>query len=141
MEKLEFNIDINAPAQKVWSVLWNDDTYPQWTAVFTEGSRAESDWKEGSKILFLDAEGNGMFSKIKTLDENSQMIFEHLGEVSKGVEKAQEWGGATESYFLSEQNGKTALTVELTGAGDHKDYFKNIFPKALESVKNLAEQP
>lgn len=140
MEKLAFSIDINAPAQKVWDVLWNDVTYPQWTAVFSEGSHAESDWKEGSKVLFWDGKGNGMFSKIKTLEENRSMVFEHLGEISNGVEKPQEWGGATESYFLSEKDGTTALAVELFGSEDHKDYFKDIFPKALNIVKALSEK-
>ena len=140
MEKLEFSIDINAPKEKVWDVLWNDATYPQWTAVFCEGSRAESDWKEGSKVLFLDGTDKGMFSKIKTLEENRSMVFEHLGEFSNGVEKPQDWGGATESYFLSEKDGVTELEVELFGTEEHKDYFKDIFPKALDKVKELAEK-
>lgn len=140
MEKLAFNIEINAPKQKVWDVLWNDSTYPQWTAVFSEGSRAESDWKEGSKVLFLDGKGDGMFSTIKTLEENRSMVFEHLGEISKGVEKPQDWGGATESYFLNEKDGVTELKVELYGVDEHKDYFKDIFPKALDKVKELSEQ-
>jgi len=140
MEKLEFSIDINAPKEKVWDVLWNDATYPQWTAVFSEGSRAESDWKEGSKVLFLDGKGDGMFSKIKTLEKNRSMIFEHLGEIYNGVEKPQDWGGATESYFLNETDGVTELEVELFGTEEHKDYFKDIFPKALDKVKELAEK-
>jgi uncharacterized protein YndB with AHSA1/START domain len=140
MEKLAFSIDINAPKEKVWDVLWNDVTYPQWTAVFSAGSRAESDWKEGSKVLFLDEKGDGMFSKIKTLEENRSMVFEHLGEISNGVEKPQDWGGATESYFLNEKDSVTELKVELFGSEDHKDYFKKIFPKALDIVKELSEK-
>ncbi|WP_428665619.1 SRPBCC domain-containing protein [Runella sp.] len=145
MERLEFNIDINASKQKVWNVLWNDTTYPQWTAVFTEGSRAESDWKEGSKVLFLDGKGDGLVSKIETLDENNTMVFKHLGEMSKGVEKpsdakSMEWEGATESYFLKEADGVTSLEVELFGTEEHKTYFESMFPKALDVVKQLAEQ-
>ena len=45
MEKQEFKISINAPREKVWEVLWNDTTYPAWTAVFSEGSHAVTDWK------------------------------------------------------------------------------------------------
>ncbi|SKB56451.1 hypothetical protein SAMN05660903_01467 [Salegentibacter salinarum] len=43
MERKEFISTINASREKVWEVLWSDDTYPKWTAPFSEGSRAESD--------------------------------------------------------------------------------------------------
>lgn len=65
MATLHFETRINASRKKVWDVLWNDDTYPKWTAAFMPGSYAESDWKEGSKILFLDPERNGMLSMIQ----------------------------------------------------------------------------
>jgi uncharacterized protein YndB with AHSA1/START domain len=32
MEKQEFKISINAAPEKVWDILWNDSTYPVWTA-------------------------------------------------------------------------------------------------------------
>ena len=53
MEKKQFKIEIAAPREKVWKILWGDKTYPAWTSVFAEGSRAETDWEEGSKVLFL----------------------------------------------------------------------------------------
>ncbi len=60
METKEFKISINAPKEKVWDVLWNDPFYRAWTSVFAEGSHAETDWKKGSKVLFLDNKGRGM---------------------------------------------------------------------------------
>ncbi len=32
------------------------------------------------------------------------------------------------------------VEVELFDTEEHKDYFKDIFPKALDKVKELAEQ-
>src|SRR6187402_2241939 len=85
METLKFNTSIKASREKVWQVLWNDETYRKWTAVFGEGSHAESDWNEGSEILFLGAGGSdGMFSVIETKIPNEQMIFRHLGEIKNG---------------------------------------------------------
>ncbi len=52
MEKKQFKIKIAAPREKVWKILWGDNTYPAWTSAFAEGSRAETDWEEGSKVLF-----------------------------------------------------------------------------------------
>lgn len=45
MTTLEFKIEINASKEKVWDVLWNEETYKQWTSVFCEGAYAESDRK------------------------------------------------------------------------------------------------
>lgn len=45
MEVLDFKIEINAPKEKVCSVLWDDETYRKWTTVFCEGTYAVSDWK------------------------------------------------------------------------------------------------
>jgi uncharacterized protein YndB with AHSA1/START domain len=75
MEKLNFNIVINATPEKVWKVLWNDDTYRKWTSAFAEGSHAETDWKQGSKVLFLDGKGEGMVSKIAESRPNEFMSF------------------------------------------------------------------
>src|SRR6185503_7209815 len=64
MEKQKFRILIDAPREKVWSTLWDDSTYRAWTAAFTEGSHAKTDWKKGSKVLFLDGKNDGMVSTI-----------------------------------------------------------------------------
>ena len=54
MEKQRFKIAISAKPEKVWDVLWNDQTYREWTSVFSDGSHAETDWKKGSKVLFRE---------------------------------------------------------------------------------------
>lgn len=139
-----FNIQINAPKEIVWQVLWNDDTYRKWTAAFHEGSHAKSDWQEGSKVLFLGPEGDGMYSRIQKMVANEQMIFEHLGEIKGGEEQPQSsWAGAKESYYLSENNGATELRVELdiSGAEAEAQYFRDTFPKALQVVKQISEAP
>jgi hypothetical protein len=89
MEKLHYDIAINATPEKVWKVLWTDKTYREWTSAFSEGSHAETDWKEGSKVLFLDGNGQGMVSKIAVNRPNEFMSFEHLGEVHEGKERRQ----------------------------------------------------
>lgn len=141
MEKLIFSILINAPRERVWQVLWDDASYRAWTAVFHEGSFAESEWKEGSKILFLSPDRSGMTSRIAKLVPNDTMIFEHLGEVNKGVEDfSKDWAGAEEKYFLRDApDGGTELTVELGTGSDFAAYFHNTFPPALAKVKELAE--
>ena len=38
MDTLEYEISIKASVQKIWDLLWNQETYPQWTQFFMEGS-------------------------------------------------------------------------------------------------------
>src|SRR5687768_8654039 len=113
MEKKKFQTTINAPKEKVWNALWNPDKYREWTAIFSEGSTVKTDnWKEGSKVLFLDAKGSGMVSKVAANHPNEFMSFEHQGVVLDGKEFTDEehtkgWAGALENYTLKGQNGNT----------------------------------
>ena len=144
MEKLNFSIDINAPKEKVWKILWDNATYPKWTEVFCEGSHAVTDWQEGSKVLFLDGKDNGMVSKIETLKPNEFMSFKHLGGVKENVEdttseKVKSWAGALENYSLKENNGATTLKVDMDIVDEYKDYFLKTFPNGLQKIKELSE--
>ena len=145
MEKKQFKIEIDAPKEKVWEVLWGDTTYPAWTSAFAEGSRAETDWEERSKVLFLDGKGQGMVSTIAEKRPNEFMSFKHLGTVKDGVEdfetrQTKEWSGALENYVLKTVNGKTELVVDMDITEEYLDYFMNTWPKALDKVKKLAEK-
>lgn len=140
MTPLQFSTNINAPKEKVWNVLWNDGTYRQWTAVFAEGSHAESDWEEGDGIRFLSPNGDGMYGVIQKKKPFEEMVFEHHGEIKAGKEEPRDWAGAKESYRLTEKDGATELAVQMDITEEHKDYFSATFPKALQVVKQLAEQ-
>ncbi len=140
MKTLKFDITINASAEKVWSKLWNDVSYRKWSAVFYEGSYVETDWKQGSKVKFMAPSGDGMFSKIKNIEPNKKMTFEHLGSIMDGKEIPSEWAGAIEEYILNEKNGKTILNVSVDIVEKYEDYFQKTFPLALQKIKELAEK-
>ena len=145
MERKEFEIEIDAPKEKIWNVLWNDETYRKWTAPFGEGSYAETDWEEGSRVLFLTPNGNGMVSRINKNDPHNFMSIEHLGYVIEGVEdttseEVAQWKGALENYTLEMVNGKTQLLIETDIAEAYLDMFGEAWPKALQKVKELSEK-
>src|SRR5688572_16329375 len=145
MKKLKFSIDISKPPSQVWKVLWDDKSYREWTKVFSEGSYAVSDWKEGSKIQFLSSNGEGMYSIIDKQKPNEMMSFTHMGMVKNFEEQpldeeTKQWSGSKEQYFLSESNGGTKLNVELDTTDSFEEYFSKTFPKAMEKVKELAEK-
>jgi uncharacterized protein YndB with AHSA1/START domain len=144
MEKLNFKTVINATPEKLWNILWGSDTYPKWTSAFAEGSNVQTDWKEGSKVLFVDGNGQGMVSRIATSRPNEYMSFEHLGEIANGVEdttseRVKSWAGAKENYTLQKVDGKTELIIDMDINDEFKDMFEKMWPKALENLKNLAE--
>jgi uncharacterized protein YndB with AHSA1/START domain len=145
MKPLHFSVDINAPRDRVWQVLWNDDTYREWTSAFSPGSRAVSDWKQGSRIQFLDDEGHGMDAVIEKLVPNEFMSFKHLAVIQDGKvqpldEKTKEWSGDHENYTLSERNGVTTVNVDLEAPEAYVDMFSDKFPQALRRLKDVAEQ-
>ena len=148
MKTLQFSKEINAPIQKVWSSLWNEDTYPQWTAPFNPDpngvSTMQSDWNVGGKTLFLASNGDGMVSTIKSITEPYNIIFEHLGEVAGGIEdttseKVKSWAGSLEEYHLSEENGITTLKASVQTAEEWEEMMNNGFTQGLEIVKKIAE--
>jgi len=148
MEDKKFSITINAPRSKVWDMLWASETYPQWTQPFCEGSFAEGDWQEGSKMLFLDPKRDGMISKVAKNIPNEFLSLEMIGEVKKGVEDYDSPGakavlGGYENYTLIEANGETTVTAIIGGAAMPKEieaYLIAAWPKALEALKTISEK-
>ena len=144
MKKLEFRIIINATPQKIWNILLGEDTYPVWTALFSEGSSVETDWKKGSKAIFGDGKGSGMVAEIEEHIPNKFLSIKHLGEIVNGVEdttseKVSEWAGAHEDYTLTPIDGKTEWLVEIDVAKKWLDYMNEIWPAVQKKVKEMAE--
>ncbi len=147
MNMQTYQIDINAPREKVWETLWGEETYPQWTRPFSEGSRAVTDWRKGSRVLFLDAKGEGMVSRIEENIPNEFMSIEHLGTIMGGVEdttspEVQQWNGAHENYRLEEIDGGTRVRIEMEidDKSEYAEMFAGMWPKALEALKGIAEK-
>lgn len=147
MKSMNFKIDINAPKEKVWNALWEDANYRAWTAPFSEDSHAITDWKQGSKALFVDSKGSGMVSRIEENRPNEYMSIRHLGEIKDGVEDtsskaAQQWANALENYTLTDIPAGTNLKVEMTGniPPEFENYFAEAWPKALNKLKEIAER-
>jgi len=144
MKQLEFSIQISAPKEKVWRTLLEDKTYRQWTSVFNEGSYAVGDWSEGSKVLFLSADGKGLSSMVAKHVQNEFISIQHLGVIANGVEdfnspETKKWSGALENYSVNENDGITELLVEMDSIEDYEVYFRETWPKALQKVKQLSE--
>lgn len=148
MSNLKFEKEIDASPAKAWNILFSDEHYPEWTAAFCTGSHAITDWQQGSKTLFLDDQQRGMIATLDKVVPNEFMSIRCLGEVMDGKEDYDGPGalavkGALENYTLTKKDGKTLLTVELTGGNFSEDimnFFLTAWPKALADLKELAEK-
>ena len=145
MKRKQYKAQIDAPRERVWETLWGERSYMEWTSAFTEGSRVETDWEEGGKVLFLNAENEGMLARIEEKKPPEKMVFKHLGMVDKygnedlESEKVKAWSGAEEIYILKEKGQKTELVVKMDLDEGHEDFFDKVWPKAFEKLKSLAE--
>jgi hypothetical protein len=152
MEKLQFNVSIQAPASKVYDIMLgisNKSTYEAWTALFNPTSSYEGSWTKGSKMLFIgtDEQGNkgGMVSEIADNIPNRFVSIRHYGLVQANVEitegpEVEKWANGFENYTFEENDGITKLTIDLDTTADFVDYMNEHYPKALSKLKEICEK-
>jgi len=150
MATQHYSILINAPKEKVWNTMLDQDTYREWTKVFNEGGRYEGNWEEGSKILFIGPDPEtgkegGMVSRIKENRKYEFVSIEHLGILKDGVEdttseEAKKWAPAFENYTFTEKEGGTEVSVDLDMADEFTDFFNETWPKGLAKLKEISER-
>lgn len=144
LQKQIFSIQIDALPEKIWKVLFEDNTYRKWASVFCEGTYFEGALVQGECVHFLTPDGNGMYSNVVYCMENQHVIFQHIGEIVNFVEQpldaeTEQWSGSFEQYQLVYDGKMTTLTAEVDLTPEHVSYFKEQFPKGLEIIKKLSE--
>jgi hypothetical protein len=150
MQKIHFSTFINAPRQNVWRTMLDDASYREWTSAFNEGSYYVGGWEQGSEIRFLGpdpetGDEGGMYSRIKENRQYEFISIEHLGIIRNGVvdttsEEVKKWTPAFENYTFRDKDGGTEVSVDMDVADDYKAMFEEKWPKALKSLKELAEK-
>lgn len=141
MKRLEFSVEIKASKEKVWDILWNDESYRVWTASFIPGSYYEGEIIQGNNIRFLSPGQHGLFAVVEKVIPFQSMHFMHFGLVLDGVSQDKTFqDDSIEYYDLLEIESGTKLTVKINTEDEYITYFSNSFPKALNVVKQLAEE-
>jgi uncharacterized protein YndB with AHSA1/START domain len=143
-ELIKKSIDINAPKDKVWNVLVDNERNRIWYAEFSQGTQTDTDWNVGSKASFTDATGNGLLAKVAVNKPHEMLSVTYEGMVTAGQEDresdlAREMQGGYETYWLKEQDGSTRLEIECTMAPEYLDSMSEAWEKALLKVRELAE--
>lgn len=141
-KKLHFEIFINAPVEKVWNTMLEKETYGQWTEVFSPGSTYDGSWEQGSTIRFVDeARTGGMDSEIAENRMHEFVSIRHLSMFQNGetMTDAQDMFPAYENYTFVAKDGGTQVLIELDMAEEWEAMFSEMWPKALEKLKELCE--
>lgn len=146
---LSFSIDIEAPVDKVFKTMLDDDHYRSWTTVFNPTSHFEGKWEKGEPIKFLgcDDQGNvgGMQSLVREFIPNRFISLQHIGEIQTGenndnAQNTESWSGALENYWYFPSNKGTIVYVETDQFPGFDEYFKDTWPKALAILKKICEE-
>ena len=129
--------------------LKDKSTYEYWTATFNPTSSYEGSWDKGSKIHFVGVDENGkkggMASEIVEHQPANFVSIRHYGfldgdiEITTG-EQVEKWAGGHENYSFQENNGITTLTVDMDTIDEYLEYFNDIYPKALDKLKEISEK-
>lgn len=148
MKRLQYTIDIKAPAAKTAGVMLGKDTFKLWTSVFNPTSDFEGGWNKGDKIYFIgtgaDGRQAGMVAEIAEHIPGRFVSIRHYGIYNNGQEitegpDVEKWAGGLENYTYEEKDGTTTVTVDVDVTEDNIDYFNSTYPKALEKLKTLCE--
>mgnify|MGYP001591397164 FL=1 len=150
MQKLHFSIVIQAPIEKVWRAMLDNEPYREWTRAFNSDSYYEGNWAKGSKMLFLGPDPKtgqlgGMVSRIAENKPYEYLSIEHIGIMQNGVEDteseaAKKWTPAFENYTLTFKDGATEVLVDIDIADEMTEEFRNMWPDALKRLKTIAER-
>lgn len=139
---MQFNITIEAPRSKVWSVLFDDETFRDWGNIIDEGQYKVGEIKEGNEVQFMSSSGYGVTSLVEECVPNEFVLFRQMADTKESgkEQREKEWTGGSERYSLAERDGRTALTVAIDVPDGLEETFQTRMPKALQRVKELAEQ-
>lgn len=153
MKRFKYEISIQRPAGLVYDHmlgLGNKSTYEEWTTIFSPTSTYEGNWDEGSKILFVSVNDNGekagMVSRILENSVNKFVSIQHYGILKSGEEitegpDVEEWSGGLENYsFKKEAEDVTTVFIEIDAAEEHEEYMNNLYPNALQKLKEICER-
>jgi uncharacterized protein YndB with AHSA1/START domain len=144
MKTIKKVVDIRASQETVWKVLTEDQYIRQWYTAFSEGARAETDWKVGSNVLFIDDSKTGLIGKITHNKPNELLSVAYMGMVFNGKEDYEHKEsiavkGGYETYTLQQKGNTTELTI----SGDMSDGLYNamsaLWDNALLKLKSVAE--
>jgi uncharacterized protein YndB with AHSA1/START domain len=137
---IQKQITISAPVYEVWDVLVNNTKINQWAEAFGKGVHAETDWAEGSEIVWKDRNnevcGTGIITSFRVYD-TIRTDFYH----KTNPELVSPTGRYAEAYSVKKVNDQTTILSITAGPMNDQEICKSepLWDLALEKMKAIAE--
>jgi uncharacterized protein YndB with AHSA1/START domain len=133
-------IIIDAPADRVWKVI----TDPAAVKEFMFGADLETDWTEGSPILWRgEWEGKSYEDKgeILEVDPGRRLVHTHFSPLGGEEDKPENYHTLT--WTLENRDGATRLTLSQDNNAneDAAEHSKGMWDMLVADVKKIAERP
>jgi len=144
LKRLQWSVDIAAPAPVVYQALIGPESYTKWISAFGEGCHFEGSWQRGQRIRFLTPAGFGVTSEIAENRPNEFLSIRHLGYIDDdGVEDTSSeairaWAPAYENYTFTATPQGTRLTVDQDITEDFAS-MPEAWPRAPRTLRALCE--
>jgi uncharacterized protein YndB with AHSA1/START domain len=131
--------NIAAPAARVWDALTNPEVIKQ----YFFGTKAVSDWKEGSTLEFRgEWEGKPYLDKGIILKSEPEKMFQYtyLSSFSNLPDLPENYANIT--YELHEEDGETTLIVKQENIANEqaRKHSEQNWGYVLQSLKELLEK-
>lgn len=131
-------ICIRASLKDIWDIVLNPDH--QWGLAFGDGAIAETDWKEGSPIIWRDTENNiGANGMVEVHQPEEYLQLHYYDDLEP--ESGATLGDYYEKFRLVPDEGENILSIEI-GKIAKCDIlmFEEMWDKAISIMKELAEK-
>lgn len=132
------SIRIHASAKDIWNIVLNPDN--QWGLAFGGGATAETDWKEGSPIIWRDIHNNIGANGIVEVHQPEKYLQLHYHDDVKPEPEAA-LGQYYEKYSVVPDKNEYILSVEI-GKIANRDIpsHQRMWDRAISMIKELAEK-
>jgi uncharacterized protein YndB with AHSA1/START domain len=130
------SVTVHADAAKVWDALTNPEMIKQ----YLYGTRAFSDWTEGSSITYEGVWQGKSYKDIKKIELRRILVTTYWSALSGLPDLPENY--STVTYALSERDGETTLTVTTDNIDTKEsvDHTEANWNSVLEKLKELLEK-
>lgn len=140
VEKQSFikSIRINAGLKDIWNIVLNPDH--QWGLAFGGGATAETDWKEGSPVIWRDIFNNiGANGIVEVHQPEKYLQLHYYDDVQPKPEATL--GDYYEKFSVVPDNKEYILSIEIGKlAKSDVPSHQKMWDKAISIIKELAEK-
>ncbi|MGV3766256.1 MAG: SRPBCC family protein [Chitinophagaceae bacterium] len=137
--RIVLSIEINASPARTWAVITGKETLRRWAAAFGEGTWAETNWVQGSEVVWKDNEGNTGAKGIILVNEPGSLLKTGYYDDIRSAPPTP-LGEYTEIFALAEKAGDTILSTDAGPLSlKHIKAHQPMWEDALKRIKKIAE--